>query len=551
MKLILTGSSYLMPRNKAWDALSNENYNVCFSDYANWASELIESDSKSIIVFILFLEDLFTSNMREEEMRENLNTVLTLIKQRLKSSNSPMLVSPIYIENINLINETKNSSIIKKVFYWLLLELENIKKNYNNFYFLDIESEFSKIGKASCLDKRNWYIAHCHLSNIGINTIAKSVYSVLYRHFNAARKVLVLDCDNTLWGGIIGEENRKSILLGQDGIGKIFYDFQKEVKLLSGKGILILLASKNNEEEVWSFFNENTNMILKKTDISAYRINWKDKSANMVAMSKELNLGLDSFVFWDDSPIEREKVKLKLPEVFTVDVPDELYHWPELLKNLYCFSSAIVTKEDLLKKEQYKSRAKFIQDKQNMINERSYLKSINLQPKLHLLTDTNINRAAQLSQKTNQFNLRTKRYSIENLNEMNKSKNFTICLVSLKDIYGDHGLVGLICLKTLNKEYFFLDTFLMSCRARGRYLEAWMLTKIIEKSKLLGYKFIIGEFIETKKNIPVKGFFKNYGFEPLKLHDDKVLKINSKNRNLYKRSISEKVVLNGDIYEKD
>tara|TARA_A100001015_G_C15016408_1_gene725751 strand:- start:760 stop:2382 length:1623 start_codon:yes stop_codon:yes gene_type:complete len=540
-----------MPKNKAWAALNSKNYSVSFSDYADWASVLMESDSKNIIVFILFLEDIFIQNIKEKEMEENLKTVLQLIVQRLKTADTPMLLSPLYIENINLINETKNSSIIKKVFNWLLLELENIKKNYNNFYFLDVENEFSRIGKASCLDKRNWYIAHCHLSSIGIRTIAKSIYKVLYRHYNAARKVLVLDCDNTLWGGIIGEENRKSILLGQDGIGKIYHDFQKEIKILNKKGILILLASKNNEEEVWSFFNENTNMILKKEDITTYRINWKDKSANIAEMSKELNLGLDSFVFWDDSPIEREKVKLKLPEVFTVDVPGELYQWPELLKDLYCFSSTIITKEDLLKKEQYRSRAKFIQDKQNIINEKSYLKSINLQPKLHLLTDTNINRAAQLSQKTNQFNLRTKRYSIENLNEMNKSKTFTIYLVSLKDIYGEHGLVGLICLKRLNKTYFFLDTFLMSCRAMGRYLEAWMLTKIIEKSNLLGYKFIIGELIETRKNIPVKNFFKDYGFETLKLHESKVLKINSKNRNLYKRSVSEKVVLNGDIYEKD
>ena len=551
MKLVLTGSSYLMPKSNDWLNLNSKNYEVCFSGYANWANELIKSNTKNIIVLILFLEDLFRLETKEEEMKKNLKTVLKLILQRLKLSNAPILLAPLYIESINLINESKSSSNIKKIYFWLISELEELKKGYNNFYFIDVESEFSNIGKKSCLDKRNWYVAHCHLSNLGSRTIAKSICKVLYRHFNPIHKVLVLDCDNTLWGGVIGEENKKNILLGQDGVGKIYQDFQKEIKTLNNKGILILLASKNNEEEVWSFFDKNTNMMLKKSDISAYRINWKDKSSNIIAMSKELDLGLDSFVFWDDSAIERDKVKLNLPQVLTIDVPKEIYQWPELLRNLYCFSATTFTKEDLFKNEQYKSRAKFIKDKHNIIDEKSYLKSINLKPKLHSLTDTNINRAVQLSQKTNQFNLRSKRYSLENLSEMKNSKDFTIFLTSLKDNYGDHGLVGLICLKEINKEYLFIDTFLMSCRAMGRYLEAWMLSKIIEKSELLGYKFIIGQLIKTKKNLPVINFYSDYGFKPLNLNEINTLNFNPQSKNLYKRLTKDKKVLNGDIYEKN
>ena len=237
--------------------------------------------------------------------------------------------------------------------------------------------------------------------------------------------------------------------------------------------------------------------------------------------------------------------------MLTIDVPKEVYQWPELLRNLYCFSAATFTKEDLFKNEQYKSRAKFIKDKHDIIDEKSYLKSINLKPKLHPLTDTNINRAVQLSQKTNQFNLRSKRYSLENLIEMKKSIDFTIYLTSLQDNYGDHGLVGLICLKAINKEYLFIDTFLMSCRAMGRYLEAWMLTKIIEKSELLGYKFIIGELIKTKKNLPVINFYSDYGFKPLNLNEINTLNFNPQSKNLYKRLIKDKKVLNGDIYEKN
>ena len=175
MKLVLTGSSYLMPKSNDWLNLNSKNYEVCFSGYANWANELIKSNTKNIIVLILFLEDLFRLETKEEEMKKNLKTVLKLILQRLKLSNAPILLAPLYIESINLINESKSSSNIKKIYFWLISELEELKKGYNNFYFIDVESEFSNIGKKSCLDKRNWYVAHCHLSNLGIRTIAKSI----------------------------------------------------------------------------------------------------------------------------------------------------------------------------------------------------------------------------------------------------------------------------------------------------------------------------------------------------------------------------------------
>ena len=304
----------------------------------------------------------------------------------------------------------------------------------------------SWFGKDSCVDKRNWYLAHCHLSNKGLSVLANTIIKFLNKYQHATHKVLILDCDNTLWG-VVGEDGTKNIILGEDGLGKIYLDFQKEVKKLSNKGIILALASKNNEEDVLEVFQNNTQMILQKSDITVLKVNWQEKYKNIQEMAKELNLGLDSFVFWDDSPVERDKVKLMLPEVFTVDTPKDICKWPDLVRNLDCFSKSYYTDEDFVKKEQYKKKSNVYKGKGKISNEKTYLKSINLKPKIYKVENSNINRAAQLCLKTNQFNLRTIRYSKAELINMNNKKGYIIFLTGLNDKYGDHGLVGLNCLK--------------------------------------------------------------------------------------------------------
>ena len=179
-----------------------------------------------------------------------------MIILRLKNTNKPLICSTIYLENFNFLNHTKNISDFKKLFLWFFGKLEKTAKKYDNFYFIDIENEMSWVGKNLCIDKRNWYLAHCHLSNKGLSVLSSSISRFLSKHKKPTHKVLVLDCDNTLWGGIIGEEGRKNIILGEDGLGKIYQDFQKEIKRLGNKGILLTLASKNNEEDVWEVFKK-------------------------------------------------------------------------------------------------------------------------------------------------------------------------------------------------------------------------------------------------------------------------------------------------------
>ena len=416
----------------------------------------------------------------------------------------------------NLIREAKFQNLKIKLYNQFIDKLEKISKKFSSFYFVNLNNQFSIIGKENIFDKRNWYYSHCKFSSLGLSLINNSIDSILDRHLNAPCKVLALDCDNTIWGGVLSEDGAQNILIGQDGLGQVYSDFQKKIKMLQNEGTILCLLSKNNEQDVLNVLTKHQGMILKKEDISSWKINWNEKHINIKLISEELNLGLDSFVFWDDNPIEREKMKKFAPSVKTIDVPENIIEWPDYLDNLSLFSKFIVSKDDKKKSQQYKSRANFIKDKNFTIDEKKYLKSIKLKPKIFHLDKNNISRAAQLCAKTNQFNLRTIRYTEKDLtNQSNKNKEFNF-MIGLKDIYGDHGMIGLVNLKKIDENYIFLDNFLMSCRILGRHLESWIIKKILDILRKKGHKFLIGEFIPTNKNQVVKNFFKELEFTEIK-----------------------------------
>ena len=221
-------------------------------------------------------------------------------------------------------------------------------------------------------------------------------------------------------------------------------------------------------------------------------------------------------VFWDDNPLERNKIKKFLPEVFVVEPDKEIINWPEQLDNLDIFSKIKVTKEDKRKLEQYKIRSKFLDQKTVAKDEIKYLKSIKLKPKMINLNKDNIARASQMTLKTNQFNLRTKRYSISEIQKFGKSKEYTVKLIQLSDLYGDHGIVGLIILKKLNNSSIFIDTFLISCRVFGRYLETWMLYQLKRLYKKNNSITIYGELLITEKNKQIcERFLTDHSFKKL------------------------------------
>lgn len=532
MQLILSGSSFLLPKNKSWNSLEKK-FKLKFSDYGNWSGALINSKIEDVISVILFLDDLIDHKSKtEEEIKLLLESFIDILVNRLSKSKSPILVFFSSCDSHHLFIRAKKITKNDKINQWFMSKLSDLAEKYFYLYFFDIDKIFSEVGFENSLDLRNWYVARSRFSAKGIKQIANVIERILNRYKFPPSKMLLLDCDNTIWGGIIGEDGIKGIKLGQDGLGKAFVDFQQALKKISREGTLLALVSKNNESEVWSVFEKHNSMVLKKEDIVSSKLDWNEKVDNIKKIANEINIGLDSLVFWDDNPIERDKVKNMLPEVHTIEVPLDVFQWPKYLESLDCFAKFNTTKEDLSKTEQYLSRAKFIKESKAVTDEYSYLKSIDLKASAFELDESNISRAVQLCSKTNQFNLRTIRHGSDDLYSISK-KNKDFCyLTKLSDKYGDHGIIGLVCLTEINSEIIFLDTFLLSCRILGRHFETWMLNESLIRAKKNNYKYLAGEFIDSGRNVVAKNFFLEHGFQLIKNLPDNYVYSNL-NNNFY------------------
>lgn len=532
-------SSNLLEPNACWNKLKD----ICklsFESYGEFVSPLLKKNESGLIL-VLFIEDLMNNlDSTNESLQDKYNSFIQILEKRASLSNEPIIICFAKNYDQNILSNIKHNTNVNKFYTWFTNKLSILKENHKSIYLIDLNEIFYRFGSKEIFSDRNWYFARCRLSAKGLNILTDSLSLVINRFSNAASKVLVLDCDNTLWGGIIGEDGIKGIILGQDGIGSAYVDFQKEIVRHANDGVIIVLASKNNDKDVWEVFDQHSGMYLKRDNVVTSKINWNEKAFNLKEVARELDLGLDSFVFWDDNPLERDKMKTLLPEVLTVDVPNDIVQWPRLLRTINCFAKFKITEDDRKKSSQYKSRAKFISDLKGVEDIKNYLTSLNLSPKTFSIDDTNIGRAEQLCIKTNQFNVRTKRHSVTDLQNLKKNNEDFVFLIKLSDQYGDHGIVSLVCLSIIEDNLIFLDTFLMSCRVLGRHLEAWILNEIIRRIKKKKARFLIAEFVNTNRNSLALEFLNTYGFKEV-----------AKGSNLSKKIITSTLKTRGVIYSLD
>ena len=557
MKIRINSTSFLIPGNENWKHLKKNN-DLFFSDYGNFNNTNLH-DKIDVEINLFFLPDLFDfiqqENLIYKKEIKKISNIIKLIKQKFRNNNKKIIVGISgYLYN-NIINFSKLINVSFQLKNYFLDQLYKLAKTYNNLFVVDLDTIFSENGHKYCLDQRNYYIFKCRLSTFGIEIVSKNLGDLVKRINSTNKKVLLVDCDNTIWGGVLGEEGIENIQIGQDGIGTAFSDFQKSILKVKNSGILIVLVSKNNREDVENVLENHQSMILKKKDITAMKVNWNEKSKNIRQLSQDLSLGLNSFVFWDDNPIEREKVRAQLKEVDVIEPETDVTSWPKQLLEYKGFSKFIVTKEDILKTKQYKIREKFIEDKYSSKNEINYLKSIKIKPSLVKIDKSTLNRTVQMCQKTNQFNLRTKKY---NTNDILKLKDKNICfLVKLKDIYGDHGIIAFISLNIIKDKFIFIDSFLMSCRILGRYVESWILNEIRKIAIKRKIDFILAEYIPTKRNIVARNFILKNNFK--KIPKKKVSNldiffkklINENNNSEFYKINTKTIIPNLEIYEKN
>lgn len=510
-RLSISCSSFLPEKSASWRLLS-EYFNINFEPYGSWTSSLVKDNDADFLATFFFIDDIGTD---ERSIKNAIDIFLRNLTTRLDKNSEPILVGYSFFNQTNPISDSRYTNYLLDIKYDFIKNLDKLINKHNNLFKLDIDHQFSNIGFENAFDPRNWYTSRCRLSRRGLDLLGSSIAKIISRFFSSPSKVLVLDCDNTLWGGVIGEDGINNIELGSGIHGEIFLDFQKSIKLLAEQGVLLAIASKNNYNDVIEVFQKHPAMILKEEDIICWRVNWSEKFLNINEIASELSIGLDSIVFWDDNPIERNKMRVQIPQVSTIEMPNSIERWPSLIRTLDHFAKITHTKEDDLKLDQYKSRAKFIRDKSASNDLNSYLKSICMKPVSHNMSDENFARAEQLIHKTNQFNLRGEKYTAADLKRISLSKPDLCFLTSLQDLYGNHGLVSLIIMKEIDAHIAFIDVFVMSCRVMGRHLESWIINEAIRRAKLNGYSFLVGGFKKTEKNIAVKGLYSQHNFLPI------------------------------------
>lgn len=544
MNILISSTSFIMPDNSSWSSLK-EKYNIKFSEYGNLSSNNLKK-SQDLEIKIIFLNDIlnyYTNSKKDFFKNANrLKKIIKALTSNLRSDKKCIICLSSY-QFINIVDLSKGNNRIDNYKDFFLKEFKKMSRGKQNIFLLDLDKIFSFEGYKKIFDQRNYELFRSRLSIFGVETLSNNLLKLINRIFNVNKKVLLLDCDNTLWGGVLGEDGVENIKLGYDGVGNSFKNFQMAIKKKKEEGILLAIISKNDEKDVKNVFKSHREMVLRENDIVNFKVNWKDKSKNIIEISKELDLGLESFLVWDDNPIERKKIKNNLKEVEVIEPSPNVSDWDTQLLELTSLTKFDVTKEDKNKTKQYRQRAEFISDKQVSKNELEYLKSIKLKPKIIEIDKNNISRAQQLCEKTNQFNTTLKRYSQSEIKKI-KEKNY-IKLITLNDLYGDHGIIGLIQYNFGKKDKTIrICLLLLSCRILGRYLENWILDYIIKIGKKNKCKNINISYTKGPKNTLALDFIKKNKFKLEKTISNR----NKYKHHEYKRSLNFKVE-NLEIYE--
>ena len=382
-----------------------------------------------------------------------------------------------------------------------------------NLYLCDLSSIQNQIGKGSFFHTSSYINNSMVLSVDVLPLVAKFTLDIIKTLEGNFNKCIILDLDNTTWGGIIGDDGVEKIQIGDFGIGKAFSEFQLWVKKLKNRGIIIAVCSKNTESVAIEPFEKHPDMVLKMEDISVFVANWNNKADNIRQIQNVLNIGFDSMVFIDDNPFERNIVRENLPDVCVPELPEDPADYLEYLYNLNLFETISYSNEDADRTKKYQNESKRVSAQKKYTNENDFLKSLEMVSNIEAFNKFNIPRVAQLSQRSNQFNLRTIRYSENDINKIVNSESFFSFAFSLKDKFGDHGLICVIILNKQSNSALFIDTWFMSCRVLKRGMENFVLNKLVNFAKDNDYKFIIGEYIKTAKNDLVKNHYSELGFK--------------------------------------
>jgi len=358
---------------------------------------------------------------------------------------------------------------------------------------------------------KTWHMGSMRIGETALPALARYSMRYVKALMGLTKKCVVLDLDGTLWGGIVGESGAEGIALGPGAPGVEYVEFQRALLDLTRRGVLLAVCSKNNPEDALPVIRSHPHMVLREEHFAAMRVNWNNKADNIAEIAEELNIGLDSLVFIDDNPNECELIRQLLPEVMTVELPRDPSLYRRMLEDMSDFDLLALTAEDEKRVARYQANAKRRVERGAAASLDEYLRSLQIQAEIGLASPEALGRLVQMFNKTNQFNLTTRRYQAEDVSRFLKSTTHRVYGLRVADRFGDHGLVGTAVVRAEDGAWR-IESLLMSCRVMGLGVETAFLHRICADAAERSVPRLVGEYVPTRKNVPVKSFYGDHGF---------------------------------------
>jgi FkbH-like protein len=483
------------------------------SDFYLFAPEitLLIPDTMDIKEFPQLLSD---TDAIDEILRKNTEYYQTLWEKILRMG-CHIFQANFVIPVLSQLGNLECDCVYSKNTFIRMLNLSLMRGKPSGVSLIDMNSLASNAGKNKWFDYTSYFISKQGFCLDFLGIVCEMLCQQIAALSGKIRKCLVLDLDNTLWGGVVGDSGVDGIQLDpNNAVGEAYRYFQRYVLSLRERGVILAVCSKNDMVAAKEPFLKNPYMLIKLEDISCFMANWDDKATNLRRISKELNIGIDSLVFFDDNPAEREIVRMNLPEVLVIDVPKDSAYYAAALNSSHCFDWLRITKEDISRTSSYSSGKKRSEMESSFVNYDEYLRALEMKARINFLDSKRIPRFSQLTMKSNQFNLRTRRYSEVALSDLLKNLDYRVIYTELSDKFDDYGLISCVVLRKI-AEICFVDTWLMSCRVLKRGVENLILNFIVKLAVDMGCAKIAGEYLPSAKNAMVKNFYQEFGFDKL------------------------------------
>lgn len=497
-------------------------YNQVERQFLDPSSELYQTDADFIVLFqsthkLGEKHSLLSPSQQESLAEERLAFVASVCENPMLASKKIICLNYPEIEDTVFGSyATKVTSSLTYQVRKLNMGLMDLSQRYANLFICDIAGLQNKLGRDMMFAPNVYVSTEMVLSIDALPYVASRVMDIICAIKGQFKKCLILDLDNTVWGGVIGDDGLEGIQLGHGlGIGKAFTEFQMWVKKLKQRGVIICVASKNNEETAKEPFEKHPDMVLKLEDIAVFQANWETKVDNIRTIQRILNIGFDSMVFLDDNPFERNIVRENIPGITVPELPQDPGEYLEYLYSLNLFETASYSQADKDRTKQYQVEAQRVSLQKTFSNEADFLKSLDMTSVVSGFNKFNTPRVAQLSQRSNQFNLRTVRYTEADIEALGQNPDVIDLSFTLEDKFGDNGLIAVIIMKKQDEETLFIDTWFMSCRVLKRGMEVFTLNTMVEAAREKGYKRIVGEYLPTPKNKMVENHYPSLGFQKL------------------------------------